>query len=528
MKRVNSKRRYMLGVDPISLGMTSVSTAMPLITGAIASKQQRKAEERARKLAMQQEYQADDMELDMYNTQGNNVRLYRQGGQLPTTGNQQLVGGQAVPISSDAVEMQGNKHSENTVDGEYGITIKDQNQQPVAEVEDEEIIKEDKVFSDTLMYKGKPFSKLAKQIEKQKGDKEAQLEKATDTKQRNTLERQISILDASSDRLFEKQGEVKNQIADSNLNSMAEDGTPKYELGNNPGYRNRRKNLNKDLYLTDEKNAFEDTLTSNERLATTAKTIRSFDPKGIKTNTVMPKAPLMEQPNSNAKINNSEVFDDSLETNKMKMAAGVSLIDNVAGAVNAMTAPRLPKPIYNKAARMKTTMNVNPQLAEVGNAVSSTVQDIQNNTSNSNVARGNMLATRLKGVSAKNNILAQKENIETELQNADAQNRAITDNANRQMDANYNERSLKRKNDIRSSVSGNIKDAIGDVKDYINATTERAQSSEDLATFIMANDTTDEMLRSMQYHPRYQSDPRLRELIKKELERREKSRNSNP
>ena len=459
MKRVSKNKRYALGGDALlSAGVAGAGIAGNLITSTIAKNKQRKEENRMKMAMIEQNIANDAIDFDLYNTNGVNVPLYKNGGNIPPIGDNNLKGGKAIPLSSDSVELQGNKHSENNIDNSYGITIQDENNNPLVEVEDEEVMKDNKVFSDVLEYKGKPFSKLAKKIEKEKGEKEDKLSKTKDLKSKNTLERQIQILDSKSDNLFNEQEKLK---ADNNLVNE-EDNVEKMYLG-----------------------GIADSLSMSPKDAMSKKT-----PEDLKR-----------------------------ERDK-KLALGISMVDNVVAGINTASAPSIPKPIYDKPRRMETTVNVNPQLAEVSNAVNAGISDIKNNTSNSNVARANMLATRLKGVSAKNQILGQKENMEISLRNQDTTNRQTIDESNKLLDRGYANTSFQRKKDVQSSVNRNIQNLTSDAKTYIDVNRQDEQSDEDLLTFIMTNDKTDEMLRSARNHPRYKNSPKFREGINAELKRR--------
>ena len=82
----------------------------------------------------------------------------------------------------------------------------------------------------------------------------------------------------------------------------------------------------------------------------------------------------------------------------------------------------IPAPILMAAAKLKTRYNVNSQLAKIEDETRRTMRDIDRNTSNSRVGLARKQLAALRGQEAKNQVYAQKENIETELINKDKLN----------------------------------------------------------------------------------------------------------
>lgn len=82
----------------------------------------------------------------------------------------------------------------------------------------------------------------------------------------------------------------------------------------------------------------------------------------------------------------------------------------------------IPEPILMAAAKLKTRYNANPQLAKIEDETRRAMQDIDRNTSNSRVGLARKQLAALRGQEAKNQVYAQKENIETELINKDKLN----------------------------------------------------------------------------------------------------------
>lgn len=118
-----------------------------------------------------------------------------------------------------------------------------------------------------------------------------------------------------------------------------------------------------------------------------------------------------------------------------KTAAGVTgaIINNATnrkylgqmeGLVNKMKAYQIP------LTKLKTNYNINPQLAEIENALRIGKNDIDANTASSQVALARKRAATLNATLEKNKLHGQKENIETDLINKDRlqQSQTITEN----------------------------------------------------------------------------------------------------
>lgn len=144
------------------------------------------------------------------------------------------------------------------------------------------------------------------------------------------------------------------------------------------------------------------------------------------------------------------------------------LIDNIGNAILTSNTPKLAKPTLERVKNRKTTVNVNPQLAAVTNAVAGATTSIKNNTANSNTARANIAATKLKGAKQKANILSAKENKETELANANQDKIQATQARNIAKLNAHGHRKVARQDDIQRRVSANISNLTGDLVDNIN------------------------------------------------------------
>ena len=108
--------------------------------------------------------------------------------------------------------------------------------------------------------------------------------------------------------------------------------------------------------------------------------------------------------------------------------SGVSGYLNNRHMLNSLQEPAAP--VLNQAAKLKTTVNINPQLDAVDRGVQSAVRDSNENTASSNVAASRNMAADLYGVASKNQLYGNKENAETELINKDKLNQQEVARAN--------------------------------------------------------------------------------------------------
>lgn len=108
--------------------------------------------------------------------------------------------------------------------------------------------------------------------------------------------------------------------------------------------------------------------------------------------------------------------------------SGVSGYLNNRHMLNSLQEPATP--VLNQAAKLKTTVNINPQLDTVDRGVQFAVRDSNENTASSNVAASRNMAAALYGVVSKNQLYGNKENAETELINKDKLNQQEVARAN--------------------------------------------------------------------------------------------------
>ena len=108
----------------------------------------------------------------------------------------------------------------------------------------------------------------------------------------------------------------------------------------------------------------------------------------------------------------------------------INLLSNIGGniattlinrrALNKMQAP--PQPISQTAAKLKTRININPQLDKMRETLAAYERDVDNNTASSRVALARKQRARFANMLQTNELYSTKENAETELINKDRLN----------------------------------------------------------------------------------------------------------
>ena len=155
-------------------------------------------------------------------------------------------------------------------------------------------------------------------------------------------------------------------------------------------------------------------------------------------------------------------------------------LDNMANLKAIKNAPRVPAPNMLKtklasAMPMKTTYNINPALISANDDYKTFQKNVDDNTSNSAISRGNKLAAYSKNLANKGELYAKKENVETQLINQDSANRQAVNSMNVQNAQNventnyakldkYNEQKTARLDDNRRELSKNVANLSSDLK----------------------------------------------------------------
>lgn len=159
---------------------------------------------------------------------------------------------------------------------------------------------------------------------------------------------------------------------------------------------------------------------------------------------------------------------------------GIGIASNIVGSIIGYNANKkaLKKMKYNKApvnlipSKLKTSININPQLDTIRDQQQAYERQIDANTASSRVALGRKQLGRLNTIKSLNNIYANKENTETELINKDRLNQQAVANQNI---TNYNtwkekknafenaiiEKQSENTTGLINSINAGVQNAIG-------------------------------------------------------------------
>lgn len=154
--------------------------------------------------------------------------------------------------------------------------------------------------------------------------------------------------------------------------------------------------------------------------------------------------------------------------------SGVSGYFNNLHMLNSLKAPAAP--VLNQAAKLKTTVNINPQLDTIDRGVQSAVRDSNENTASSNVAASRNMAASLYGVASKNQLYGNKENAETELINKDKLNQQEVARANAEAYNNYTNNVINFRNTVADKRAENFNGLLNTLNSGVqDAITKREQ-----------------------------------------------------
>lgn len=187
---------------------------------------------------------------------------------------------------------------------------------------------------------------------------------------------------------------------------------------------------------------------------------------------------------------------NNTSTNKKKLSnavisdligAGANIIGGITSNIinrnmlDSLNEPVKPTPVV--ASKLKTTVNVNPQLDEIRETSNTIVRDINNNTASSRTALNRIQLGRLSDMINTNKVYSTKENIETELINKDAINRQQVSMRNAEAYDRYLAAKTAFENDIIDKQSENniglVSNIVGSIQDVIARNEQRRKESYD-------------------------------------------------
>lgn len=476
MRTINNRR-------PKAFIGAAISVGTQLIGGIIGGAKKRKAkkaaqleqERQARLQAAQQQaaYMTENAENDANVYKDIRNQLMKNGGNIPRKGVVPLVaeGGTAIPIKKDSFLLKGRKHNNG------GIVIgKGKNS---IEAEGDEVVqitpKQLKVFSAQPILNGNSPAELV-----QKGAEPSKVFNAQESfKDRNGLnddgtkkkrnmrtitgKKKLGGLSRKKDYGSDKKPypSVKsNDFAGGGRSypiPTKADARDALRLAGLHGRSDVKAKVYKKYPELKNKKAVLGTLGSltgaNRRLLALNQNVPSA---GITAgaNITNPSASSIKPINSGSKGFNLFKGIDKGEAISSGIGAVGTLISGLLnkGSIDKTSAPQVPTPQLIAPAKLKTSVNINPQLSDVRESELSQNRLVEGNTASSVASVARQQRVSNNALSQRSRLRGEKENLETQLQNQDAMNRQQVASANAQQ---VNE--ANRFNSISSTQTANDK-----------------------------------------------------------------------
>lgn len=161
----------------------------------------------------------------------------------------------------------------------------------------------------------------------------------------------------------------------------------------------------------------------------------------------------------------------------------ISLASNVGGSlisagINAaiLSKRKSPnQPISAPAAKLKTKININPQLDRMRETIAEYERNVDNNTLSSRVALARKQNARLAGILQTNELYGEKENKETELINSDKLNQQAVAAEHVKEYNDWSDRVTAFENDVLDKHSENIVNSLGTINQGVQDTISRIE-----------------------------------------------------
>lgn len=525
MRTINNRR-------PKAFIGAAISVGTQLIGGIIGGAKKRKAEKaaqleqerQARLQAAQQQaaYMTENAENDANVYKDIRNQLMKNGGNIPRKGVVPLVaeGGTAIPIKKDSFLLKGRKHNNG------GIVIgKGKNS---IEAEGDEVVqitpKQLKVFSAQPILNGNSPAELV-----QKGAKPSKVFDAQERfKDRNNLnddgtkkkrnmrtitgKKKLGGLSRSKDYGSDKKPypSVKSKDFAGGGRSYPiptkADARDALRLAGLHGRSDVKAKVYK-KYPELKKKAVLGTLGSltgaNRRLLALNQNVRSAGiTAGAKISN--PSASSIKPMNlsSGSSSSSGSKFGNFMsgaggEAVSAGIGAAGSLISGLLnkGSIDKVSAPQTPAPQLIAPAKLKTTVNINPQLSDVRESELRQNNLIEGNTASSVASIARQQRVSNNSLSQRSRLRGEKENMETQLQNQDAMNRQQVASANAQQvnEANrFNSISATQTaNDKIQATANNrtqmIEGITSGVRDYQTGIDKRRTDENATAAIMSAN-----------------------------------------
>lgn len=518
VQRINQRPKAFIGA--------AISVGTQLIGGILNSKKQKRQEEEQRRLVKKQEYQQRAAYMTQQTAIDNDTyadirnQLMRVGGDTPRKGVTPIVsrGGTAVPIKKNTFLLKGRKHDTG------GIVIgKGKNS---IEAEGEEVVqitpKQLKVFSAQPILNGNSPAELV-----QKGAEPSKVFNAQESfKDRNGLnddgtkkkrnmrtitgKKKLGSLSRKKDY-----GSDKKPYPSVKSNDFAGGGRS-YPIPTKADARDAlrlaglhgRSDVKAKVYkkypeLKNKKatlGTFGSLTGANRRLLALTQNVPSAGitagAKIINPSASSIKPMNLSSNNGNKGFNLFKGIDKG-EAISAGIGAAGTLISGLLnkGSIDKTSAPQVPTPQLIAPAKLKTSININPQLSDVRESELSQNRLVEGNTASSvaSVARQQRISNN--ALSQRSRLRGEKENLETQLQNQDAMNRQQVASANAQQvnEANrFNAISKVQTTNDKIQANANnrtniIEGLTSGVRDYQLGIDKRRSEENAIAAMMSAN-----------------------------------------
>lgn len=518
VQRINQRPKAFIGA--------AISVGTQLIGGILNSQKQKRQEEEQRRLVKKQEYQQRAAYMTQQTAIDNDTyadirnQLMRVGGDTPRKGMTPIVsrGGTAVPIKKNTFLLKGRKHDTG------GIVIgKGKNS---IEAEGEEVVqitpKQLKVFSAQPILNGNSPAELV-----QKGAEPSKVFNAQESfKDRNGLnddgtkkkrnmrtitgKKKLGGLSRKKDY-----GSDKKPYPSVKSNDFAGGGRS-YPIPTKADARDAlrlaglhgRSDVKAKVYkkypeLKNKKatlGTFGSLTGANRRLLALTQNVPSAGitagAKIINPSASSIKPMNLSSNNGNKGFNLFKGIDKG-EAISAGIGAAGTLISGLLnkGSIDKTSAPQVPTPQLIAPAKLKTSININPQLSDVRESELSQNRLVEGNTASSvaSVARQQRISNN--ALSQRSRLRGEKENLETQLQNQDAMNRQQVASANAQQvnEANrFNAISKVQTTNDKIQANANnrtniIEGLTSGVRDYQLGIDKRRSEENAIAAMMSAN-----------------------------------------
>lgn len=518
VQRINQRPKAFIGA--------AISVGTQLIGGILNSQKKKRQEEEQRRLVKKQEYQQRAAYMTQQTAIDNDTyadirnQLMRVGGDTPRKGVTPIVsrGGTAVPIKKNTFLLKGRKHDTG------GIVIgKGKNS---IEAEGEEVVqitpKQLKVFSAQPILNGNSPAELV-----QKGAEPSKVFNAQESfKDRNGLnddgtkkkrnmrtitgKKKLGGLSRKKDY-----GSDKKPYPSVKSNDFAGGGRS-YPIPTKADARDAlrlaglhgRSDVKAKVYkkypeLKNKKatlGTFGSLTGANRRLLALTQNVPSAGitagAKIINPSASSIKPMNLSSNNGNKGFNLFKGIDKG-EAISAGIGAAGTLISGLLnkGSIDKTSAPQVPTPQLIAPAKLKTSININPQLSDVRESELSQNRLVEGNTASSvaSVARQQRISNN--ALSQRSRLRGEKENLETQLQNQDAMNRQQVASANAQQvnEANrFNAISKVQTTNDKIQANANnrtniIEGLTSGVRDYQLGIDKRRSEENAIAAMMSAN-----------------------------------------